>query len=102
MEKKSKKPNTKKREKNVRRCQEEEKGKKCQNYCSKKKKIPGQFQEQFFLMDLNNCTSDVSESLYDHFRGALSYSYDLLKYDTNYKVMIQSAQTFKKQNFNKT
>lgn len=53
-------------------------------------------------MDLNNCTSDVSESLYDHFRGALSYSYDLLKYDTNYKVMIQSAQTFKKQNFYKT
>ena len=58
------------------------------NLLFKKKKIPGQFQEQFFLMDLNNCTSDVSESLYDHFRGALSYSYDLLKYDTNYKVMM--------------
>ena len=38
------------------------------------KKIPGKFQEQFFLMDLKNCTPDVSESLYDHFRGALSYS----------------------------
>lgn len=53
-------------------------------------------------MDLKNCSPDVSESLYDHFRGALSYSDDLLKYDTNYKVMIQSGQTFKKQNCNKS